>query len=76
MTDAEIVEFMAAEYGYSLDQIEKLTRREIAALIGAAAERKTGYKKSLPPVNLKLSEEQERKINEALEKRFGSSGKK
>ncbi len=75
MTDAELVEYLASEYGYSLDQIEKLTRREIALLISASGERKTGYKKSLPPVNVEVSAEQEKKITEALEKRFGRTSK-
>ena len=71
MTDDEIVELLAAEYGFGMEEIEKLTRREIAALINAMSERKTGYKTSLPPVNMKLSTEQEEKMKQALEKRFG-----
>lgn len=58
-----------------MEQISKLTRREIAELINAMSERKTGYKTSLPPVTVKLSTEQEQKMNEALEKRFGSRKK-
>lgn len=62
----EVFELFASEYGYTKDEFEKLTMREISALIDVINERKTGKKRA----SVKFTEEQEAKIKTRVPANF------
>jgi hypothetical protein len=60
-----------AEYGFTLDVIKKMTRRELSQLIDALVDRKQGYKNKEDKVIIKPTDEVLSKIDQAHKKRFG-----
>ena len=61
-----MLDYLGAEYGYTKEDIGKLTMREVSELIDSMYHRKTGREK----VEIELSKEQEEKISHIAPKNF------
>jgi len=62
---------LGSEYGMKPDDVRKLTRREIVALIDGLVSRKSGYQNSEETVNIEPTDEVMQKIERLNKRRFG-----
>ena len=62
---------MGSEYGMKPEDVRKLTRREIVALIDGLVSRKSGYQNSVEEVNIEPTDEVMQKIERLNKRRFG-----
>lgn len=67
-----MAELLSFEYGMKLEDIRKLTRREISSYIDAMVSRKSGYKEPETPATIEASAAITDKINKAKAQKFGA----
>ena len=72
LTDSEIVDLLKSEYGMSLEEIRKCTRRELSDLIEAMVSRKQGYQETSETVKIEQTDEIRDKILNAGKNRLRS----
>jgi len=70
LTDSEVVEFLSHQYGFTLQEIRQLTRREISEYFIACGARINNYPTNGKEKVIKLDQSVEDRINRARTQRL------